>query len=77
MSWSLIQSSLNLTTATAGGLFLSSMDSVRGCHETMVPLSFSAKGQQTASEFFDQGRDFTQAISMILPCQQFYLASST
>ena len=55
MSWSLIQSSLNLTTATAGGLFLSSMDSVRVCHEAMAPLSFSAKGQQTASEFYDQG----------------------
>ena len=55
MSWSLIQSSLNLTTATAGGLFLSSMDSVRVCHEAMVPLSFSAKGQQTASEVYDQG----------------------
>ena len=31
------------------------MDSVRGCHEAMVPLSFSAKGQQIASEFYDQG----------------------
>lgn len=34
--------------------------------------------QRTANSFrILRSRDFTQAISMILPCQQFYLASST